>query len=87
MGCRRRADRADRSLLGGHQTRVVFFATEPRFLQCTPMCSIVIGEQPSWDPRTWAERHRGHRSFKEQLRRARPKGVSVARIHTLCRTS
>jgi phosphatidylglycerol lysyltransferase len=60
--------------------RVVFFATEPRFLQVAPMRALAIGEQPSWDPRSWTERHRGHRGLKEQLRRARAKGVSVARV-------
>jgi phosphatidylglycerol lysyltransferase len=63
-----------------HRRRVVLFATEPRFLACAPMSSLAVGEQPSWDPRSWAERHRGHRGFKEQLRRARAKGVSVARV-------
>jgi lysylphosphatidylglycerol synthetase-like protein (DUF2156 family) len=63
-----------------HRKRVAFFATEPRFLQAAPMRSLVIGEQPSWDPRSWIERHRGHRSLKEQLRRARAKGVTVARV-------
>lgn len=63
-----------------HGKRIVFFATEPRFLQCAPMRSLAIGEQPSWDPRLWEERHRGHRSLKEQLRRARAKGVAVVRV-------
>ena len=30
--------------------RIVFFATEPRFLRCAPMRSLAIGEQPSWGP-------------------------------------
>ncbi|MGH9456102.1 MAG: phosphatidylglycerol lysyltransferase domain-containing protein [Thermoanaerobaculia bacterium] len=60
--------------------RVAFFATEPRFLREAPMRSLVIGAQPSWDPRSWTERHRGHRGLKEQLRRARAKGVSVERV-------
>lgn len=63
-----------------HRRRTAFFATEPRFLRAAPMRSLLIGEQPSWDPRTWTERHRGHRGLKEQLRRARAKGVSVARV-------
>lgn len=72
---RRFADEARRQ-----RRRTVFFATEPRFLACASMRSLAVGEQPSWDPRAWTERHRGHRSFKEQLRRARAKGVSVARV-------
>jgi len=60
--------------------RVVFFATERTFLQRVPMRSLAAGEQPAWDPRAWVERHRGHRGLKEQLRRARAKGVSVSRV-------
>lgn len=63
-----------------HRRRVAFFATEPRFLQAAPMRSLLIGEQPSWDPQSWVERHHGHRGMKEQLRRARAKGVSIARV-------
>lgn len=60
--------------------RVAFFAVEPRFLDATNMPSVRIGEQPSWDPRAWGDAHRGHRSFKEQLRRARARGVAVERV-------
>lgn len=63
-----------------HRRRVAFFATEPRFLEAAPMRSLLIGEQPSWDPRSWADRQRRHRSLKEQLRRGRAKGVSVAHL-------
>lgn len=63
-----------------HQRRVAFFAAEPRFLRAAPMRSLLIGEQPSWDPRSWTDRHRGHRNLKEQLRRGRAKGVSVVRV-------
>jgi phosphatidylglycerol lysyltransferase len=63
-----------------HRRRVAFFATEPRFLEAAPMRSLHIGEQPSWDPRSWTDRHRNHRSLKEQLRRGRAKGVSVVRV-------
>ncbi|MBV9494066.1 MAG: DUF2156 domain-containing protein [Acidobacteria bacterium] len=72
---RRFADEARR-----RRKRIVFFAIEPRFLNSVPMRSLAIGEQPSWDPRLWTERHRGHRGLKEQLRRARAKGVAVERI-------
>ncbi len=60
--------------------RVAFFAVEPRFLDATGLPAIQIGEQPWWDPRKWEELHRGHRSFREQLRRARRKGATVERI-------
>ena len=60
--------------------RIAYFAVEPRFLERVPLPSLTIGEQPWWDPREWSERHRGHRGLKEQLRRARAKGVTVARL-------
>jgi phosphatidylglycerol lysyltransferase len=60
--------------------RIAYFAVEPRFLDQVRMSSAPIGEQPWWDPRSWDERHRGHRGLKEQLRRARAKGVTVTRV-------
>jgi phosphatidylglycerol lysyltransferase len=60
--------------------RVAFFGVEERFLEATNLEAMKIGEQPWWDPRLWSERHRGHRSLKEQLRRARKKGVVVRRV-------
>jgi phosphatidylglycerol lysyltransferase len=60
--------------------RVAFFAVEPRFVEATQLPSLNIGQQPWWDPRLWDERHRGHRRFKEQLRRARAKQVVVTRV-------
>lgn len=63
-----------------HRRRVAFFAVERRFLAAIDMAAVAIGEQPRWDPRLWSERHRGHRSLKEQLRRARAKGVVVERV-------
>jgi lysylphosphatidylglycerol synthetase-like protein (DUF2156 family) len=60
--------------------RIAYFAVEPRFLDQVPMPSVTIGEQPWWDPRSWEERHRGHRGLKEQLRRARAKGVTVTHV-------
>jgi phosphatidylglycerol lysyltransferase len=63
-----------------HRKRVAFFAVEPRFIEATQLPSLNIGQQPWWDPRLWSERHRGHRRFKEQLRRARAKQVIVTRV-------
>ena len=48
--------------------------TSPRFRR------TLIGEQPVWDPATWAEAVRTHRSMREQLRRARAKGVRVREL-------
>jgi phosphatidylglycerol lysyltransferase len=60
--------------------RVGFFAVEGRFLEKTGLASIRIGEQPTWDPRAWAETIQGAKSLREQLRRARAKGVAVRRV-------
>jgi len=62
--------------------RVCFFATEPRFLAHAPMASLPIGEQPVWDPARWEEVLRGSRSLREQLRRARARGVTVREAPT-----
>ena len=60
--------------------RVCFFATERRFTRATPMASLSIGEQPVWDPTEWEQKSRAGRSLKEQLRRARAKGVTVRQV-------
>lgn len=57
--------------------RAAFFAVEARFTNATNFSSMPIGEQPSWDPTCWEETVRTDRSLKEQLRRARVKGVRV----------
>ncbi|MBP6773799.1 MAG: DUF2156 domain-containing protein [Gemmatimonadaceae bacterium] len=60
--------------------RVSFFATEG-ILAASPLFQrIQLGEQPMWDPRVWAEHVRTHKSLREQLRRARAKGVRVRRV-------
>lgn len=58
--------------------RVCFFGTEPRFIESAPgFTSLCIGEQPVWEPGRWSEGVRKSRSLREQLRRARSKGVKV----------
>jgi phosphatidylglycerol lysyltransferase len=59
--------------------RWLFFGAEGRLLEATGtvLSSILIGEQPVWDPRTWSASLSGHRSLREQLRRAKSKGVVV----------
>jgi phosphatidylglycerol lysyltransferase len=60
--------------------RVAFFATEERFTgegAPSELAALRIGEQPVWDPRAWAETVEATRSLREQLRRARAKGVVV----------
>ena len=60
--------------------RAAFFATEER-LTLDPalagLAALRIGEQPVWDPAGWADTMRATRSLREQLRRARAKGVVV----------
>lgn len=57
--------------------RVCFFAVEHRFLRATGLSSIVIGEQPTWNPQRWGEELKKRASLREQIRRARAKGVRV----------
>ncbi|MBK9030628.1 MAG: DUF2156 domain-containing protein [Myxococcales bacterium] len=40
----------------------------------------LLGEQPVWVPAQWDATVRAHRSLREQLRRARAKGVRVRRV-------
>jgi phosphatidylglycerol lysyltransferase len=62
--------------------RTCLFATEQRLLDLTGerLRSLRIGEQPVWDPRAWPETLRRRRSLREQLRRARAKGVQVREV-------
>lgn len=57
--------------------RACFFGAEARFLEAGHFAALQIGEQPVWDPGAWEETVSGSRSLREQLRRARSKGVSV----------
>jgi phosphatidylglycerol lysyltransferase len=57
--------------------RVTFFATEGGLAHAPGLGRLRIGEQPYWDPARWMEKVAAHRSLREQLRRARAKGVRV----------
>jgi phosphatidylglycerol lysyltransferase len=57
-----------------------FFATEQRFVAASPFEHLLIGEQPVWDPRQWPKTLEQTPSLREQLRRARAKGVKVTRV-------
>lgn len=49
-----------------------------RLFRTDPGLALVpLGAQPWWDPTTWEAKLRGHRSLREQLRRARAKGIRV----------
>jgi phosphatidylglycerol lysyltransferase len=60
--------------------RACFFATERRFTERVPLGSLPIGEQPVWDPAEWPAVLQASRSLREQLRRARAKGVTVSAV-------
>lgn len=60
--------------------RVSFFATERRFLHAAGSRALLVGEQPIWNPTGWEDTLRESRSLREQLRRARAKGVAVRRL-------
>ncbi len=59
--------------------RACFFGTEDRFVHRTHSFtrSIWMGEQAVWDPREWERTLGQSASLREQLRRARAKGVTV----------
>ncbi len=59
--------------------RACFFCAEhPE--QLGGLAALQIGEQPRFDPARWPETVARHRRLKEQLRRARAKGVRVRRV-------
>ncbi|MBL0938848.1 MAG: DUF2156 domain-containing protein [Gemmatimonadaceae bacterium] len=60
--------------------RPSFFATEGRLVTSTQLQRRLVGEQPVWNPQEWGAHLRRHRSLREQIRRARAKGV---RIHAI----
>lgn len=59
--------------------RCCFFATEHRLQVAAgaALRHLHIGEQPVWNPRDWLDTLARHRSLREQLRRARAKGVRI----------
>jgi len=57
--------------------RASFFAVEARFAQQCHLRALPIGEQAVWDPQAWAGVLASSRRLREQLRRARAKGVHV----------
>ncbi len=60
--------------------RVCCVATETRFRERVGWPALRIGEQPSWIPSQWVAGLGRNRSLREQLRRARSKGVTVRRL-------
>jgi len=80
------AERADEVLVhfcraardAGRRPR--FFALERLPGSATELETIPIGTQPVWNPRSWPDTLRRKRSLREQLRRARAKGVTVREV-------
>lgn len=62
--------------------RACLFGTEERFRDAAGWPSLQIGEQPIWDPAKWDDVLRSRKSLREQLRRARAKGVTVRSLDT-----
>ena len=62
--------------------RACFFAVDEPLFDSSgeALVSLSIGEQPVWDPRTWTASLARHRSLREQLRRARVKGVRAREL-------
>lgn len=60
--------------------RACFFAVSDAFVSASGLAATRIGEQPTWDPRRWPSVVDGARSLREQLRRARAKGVAVHEV-------
>lgn len=65
------------ALARAHGARPSFFATEGRLAASPVLQRLLIGEQPVWNPQHWADHVASHRSLREQLRRARAKGVAI----------
>lgn len=57
--------------------RACFFAVNKEFAIEADLEALAIGEDPEWDLESWAETIRTSRSLREQLRRARAKGIRV----------
>jgi phosphatidylglycerol lysyltransferase len=57
--------------------RVCCFATEARFHDAAKWEALRVGDQPIWAPGDWAAVLRESKSLREQVRRARAKGVTV----------
>ncbi len=64
-------------LAAEHKRRVRFFGLEDDLAHDDELRYMPIGEQPFWDPHRWADVLKQRRSLREQLRRARAKGVTV----------
>ncbi len=60
--------------------RVRFFGLERDVSEHGSFAVLHIGTQPLWNPQDWQRTLAGKKSLREQLRRARAKGVTVRRV-------
>jgi phosphatidylglycerol lysyltransferase len=60
--------------------RVRFFHVSEDFVTRTGLAATHVGEQPEWDPSAWDHTLKSSRSLREQLRRARAKGVTTRNL-------
>lgn len=60
--------------------RAIFFGVEQTDWVQQGLSRLSLGEQPEFTPADWLQTLRGHRSLREQLRRARAKGVRVREV-------
>lgn len=65
-----------------HGKRCCFVATEDRFREQTAseLRTLLLGHQPVWDPRKWPQQLAARKSLREQLRRAKNKGVVIREV-------
>ena len=66
--------------------RVCYFCAEARlesiYSDSLSHSKILLGAQPIWQPKNWAEIVRRHKSLRAQLNRARNKGVTISEWST-----
>jgi len=62
--------------------RVCFFAVQDRLIERGALASTPIGVAPTWSPGEWPQKLGASRGLREQLRRARAKGVRVRQVPT-----
>jgi phosphatidylglycerol lysyltransferase len=66
-----------RAAAAAQRREVRWFHVGEEFARLSGLSSTHIGEQPVWDPQSWDATLKASRSLREQLRRARAKGVTT----------
>jgi phosphatidylglycerol lysyltransferase len=60
--------------------RIRFFYVSEAFCAHNQLRCTHVGEEPSWNPQHWQQTLTSSKSLREQLRRARAKGVTVREV-------